>query len=181
VNLTIEDCPVFVVAHATNLRKAKKIIVTGFASLSTLDAGWYGKGMYFSSSPIYTLPYCMGERDPCIILCFLLPGNTFPVIEHHNSDDSYMGVPITNGYQSHYIVTTRNGFPAREEDIEYRKFDEIVIDQESQVVPIFLLEIESSNFPELSQIYQREVNTQADLIQETEAYREEPIIETINI
>jgi len=155
-NLQLEDCPILAVAHATCLKKATKILVTGFASISIIDKGYYGKGMYFSSSALYTIPYCLYAPDPCIIICFLLPGNPFPVIENPSTSENLIGSPIISGYQSHYIVTSMNGFPSPDEN-KSRKFNEILIDQESQVVPIFLVELDNSNFAELAQFVKREV------------------------
>jgi len=164
-NLDIKDCPILAVAHATSMKKATNIVVSGFASLSTLDVGWYGKGIYFSSSAMYTLPYCLSEPDPCIIICFLLPGNPFPIIENPRSDsDTFIGLPITPGYQCHYVVTNISGLPLSTE-INFassRKFNEIVIDQEAQVVPIFLVELDTSNFQELAELYKREVTKEKE-------------------
>ncbi len=39
--------------HGTSMEVAKKILTTGFANLAVLDDGWFGKGMYFSTSPEY--------------------------------------------------------------------------------------------------------------------------------
>jgi len=74
-------CPILAVAHGTDYDKALKIMVSGFASLSTLDTGYYGKGMYFTSYAIYTIPYFIPAPDPCILICFILPGNPYPVVE----------------------------------------------------------------------------------------------------
>jgi len=168
-DLTLEDCPVLAMAHATDLSIAKKIIVSGFASLSTLDDGFYGKGMYFSSSVIYTLPYFSSASNPCILICFLLPGNPFPVIEHPNSNDSLSGVHIYSGYQSHYVLTKRNGNPFEEED-DYQKFNEIVIDQQVQVVPIFMLELDRSNFAELAVQFTRETANKTQFLEDTNIF-----------
>jgi len=159
LELTVENCPIIPVAHGTSLKKASKIAATGFASLSTLDQGFYGKGMYFTSSVIYTLPYITALSDPCILICFLLPGNPYPVIEHpQDAEGSLLGSHIISGYQSHYIVTTRDGFPFKEENFgDQRMFDEYVIDQESQVVPIFLIEVNSSNFSLIGNQYARDI------------------------
>jgi len=150
------ECPVLAVAHSTSLRKASKIVVSGFAALSTLDDGFYGVGMYFSSSALYTLPYCFHHPDPCILLCFLVPGNPYPVIEHPLQPEGLKGKHILTGYQSHYVVTQRNGLPLEENNFE-RKFNEIVIDQESQVVPIFLIELLTTNFSTLHEYFKREI------------------------
>jgi len=143
------------VAHASSLTKAGKIIVSGFASLSTLDEGYYGKGMYFSSSTIYTLPYCLPYPDPCILICYLMTGNPYPVIEHPRKEPNFLGKHIVSGYQSHYVVTKGNGLPFEDEDFNLRKFNEIVVDQESQVVPIFLVELDNRNFKEVAENFQK--------------------------
>jgi len=157
-DLKIEDCPVLTVAHGTFLKIAEKIIVSGFASLSTLDQGFYGKGMYFSSSAIYTFPYCSTYQDPCIMICFILPGNPYPTIEHPRNTKNLVGHHIITGYQNHYVVTRRTGFPFEKDEYlgTSKKYNEIVIDQEAQVVPIFLIELDKSNFEIVSKHYHRD-------------------------
>jgi len=58
------------------------ICSTGFATLSVLDAGWYGQGVYFTSSARYAVPYYATKKDPAIIIAYVIPGNIYPVIEH---------------------------------------------------------------------------------------------------
>jgi len=147
MDLDTDDAPVLPVAHGTRLRLANKIIAGGFAKLNTLDDGYYGKGIYFSTSALYTLPYCITKSDPCIVLSFLLPGNPYPVIENPKSD-AIRGKPILGGYQSHYVVTSAGGMPLEEKDsFKYRSYNEIVIDQESQVVPIFIVQFDNKKIP----------------------------------
>jgi len=95
--------------HGTDYHVAGKIAQTGFASLSSLDAGYYGKGIYFTTHLLYTLPYCLLKRFPAVIISYLNMGNVFPVTESHTGVDSMMGQPLRNGYNSHYIRTNRNG------------------------------------------------------------------------
>lgn len=83
------------------------------------------------------------------MICLLLPGNPYPVIENPNEPDNISGLPIRSGHQSHYVVsfdfylfykpyiievTGINGLPCKL-DINQgvRLFNEIVIDQEAQV------------------------------------------------
>jgi len=155
----IEDCPVLAVVHGTNLKKAQKIISTGFASLSTTDKGFYGKGIYFSSYAIYTIPYFMYHSDPCILICYVLPGNPYPVTENPRAQKNLEGEPLQSGYQSNFVITRKDGLPFTETDYdEHRKYDEIVITQESQVVPIFLVEVDTNvNLNKLRDQYQREI------------------------
>ena len=60
----------------------------GFATLSSLEDGYYGQGeihsmlcerltllgIYFTSSAKYALPYYAHKVKPCIIMCFIIPG-----------------------------------------------------------------------------------------------------------
>jgi hypothetical protein len=39
--------------HGTSTSVAKSILNSGFANLATLDDGWFGKGIYFSTHPEY--------------------------------------------------------------------------------------------------------------------------------
>lgn len=48
--------PIIPTIHGTNADVAFKICSTGFSALSTLDEGYYGKGIYFTSSAHYALP-----------------------------------------------------------------------------------------------------------------------------
>jgi len=158
--LTHEDCPILAVAHGTDLDKAKRIIVSGFATLSIIDAGYYGKGMYFTTSAIYTVPYFISKPNPSILICFILPGNPYPVIENPKQAGNIVGQPIMTGYHCNYVVTRKDGLPLTEYNyLNENKlyYNEIVLGDESQVVPIFLILLNNSNFSILSQEYQREI------------------------
>jgi hypothetical protein len=53
----------------------------GFANLSVLDVGFYGSGIYFTTSAKYSIPYFATKPNPAIIISYLIPGNPFPVVE----------------------------------------------------------------------------------------------------
>jgi hypothetical protein len=158
-DLDISDSPIVVAAHGTSAKTGWKIVSSGFAALSTLDDGYYGNGIYFSSHCTYTVPYFSVHGDPCLIICSLIPGNPYPVIEPPNDENSVKGSNLITGYQSHYVVTRTNGYPFTQEDYdsENPSFDEIVVFQEAQVLPLFLLVIDSSNIRELITAYQRQI------------------------
>jgi len=128
--------PIIPTLHGTDDNVAWKIAATGFATLSALDAGWYGQGIYFTTYAPYTLPYLI-KPNPALIISYVTPGNVFPVIEHPRSSSSFCGVPIVAGYNSHYIVTDSGGFPLAK--ISKKHFDEIAVSQETQVAPAFVL------------------------------------------
>lgn len=53
--------PLIFCAHGTEFALGMSIAANGFASLSTLDSGFYGKGMYFTTHAKYTIPYCQNR------------------------------------------------------------------------------------------------------------------------
>jgi len=147
--------PIFATIHGTSLGAAWKICSNGFASLSLVDAGFYGVGMYFTTFAKYALPYFISATEPAIIISYLIPGNTYPATEHpFTKPESLIGTNLQKGYQSHYIRTDTTGMPTTNTDNFY---DEIVINQESQVCPAFIIELDSSNFGPLMAIYQRKL------------------------
>jgi len=143
------EVPIIPLIHGTDLTVARLICTSGFASLSSLDAGFYGRGIYFTSCAWYALPYFLSRRDPTIIISWVTLGNAYPVIESPNAPDSLCGAAIKAGYNSHYVLTNKKGHPVGSKDIQgqfgKQVFDEVVITQEAQITPAFLVELEVSN------------------------------------
>jgi len=77
-NRPADKVPIIPVLHGTNAPIAWKIAQTNFVTLSSLDAGFYGNGMYFSTSAMYTLPYYALKPQPAILICFAIPGTPSP-------------------------------------------------------------------------------------------------------
>jgi len=147
------DLPIIPVVHGTDESIGWKICSGGFAALSSLDEGFYGKGIYFTSSCMYAIPYFATKPKPAILICFVSPGNTRPIIEHYNEEQSFLGVPIDTGYQSHYILTNKEGTPCKKKLEHY--YDELVIGAEGQIIPIFLVTIDNKNLGSVLQKFQR--------------------------
>jgi len=146
--------PILAAIHGTGLATAKAISKTGFAALSSLDAGYFGKGIYFSSDSLYSLPYAVrpGVSEPTLILSFVVPGNIYPTVEQHKGPQSLMGKPLrTPGYHSHFVLTNKDGLAISPENILQNVYDEIVIPVEAQVVPAYIIELENSS--ELQKLY----------------------------
>jgi len=157
-HVAIQDSPVLPVVHGTDRPIAWKIASEGFSALSTLDAGFYGKGIYFSTSSVYTVPYLIIKRKPAILICLTLPGNPYPVTQHRDAPNSLADKHILSGYQSHYVTVTKIGNPFTKEDYDksYKQYDELVIGQEAQIIPIFLLDIEEQSVRALADEFARE-------------------------
>lgn len=151
-----DELPIIVACHGTDLDIAKKICETGFAALSTLDSGFYGKGVYFSCYVPYIFPYVMGTKSPVMIISLVVPGNIYPCIEQPSAKLSLRGKHIKTGYQSHYVKTYPNGLPC-DKPAEKNHYDEIVLDQEAQMYPVYLVELDNHNFNTLSTKWNREV------------------------
>jgi hypothetical protein len=62
--------------------------------------------MYFTNSIIYATSYSQPNQDGhhVYILCYVLPGNDYPVTENPFGDDSFQGKSFKPGYQSHYTL-----------------------------------------------------------------------------
>lgn len=141
--------------HGTSAAIANKIVDYGFSALSSVDAGFYGKGMYFASSVRYTLPYYAAKPDPAILICLAVPGNPYPVVEKRGDANSFLGLPIKSGYQSNYVLTLKDGNPCDHQMPQRDFFDELVVDQEAQVVPILLIEFDNAKLGRMAMAFQR--------------------------
>jgi len=177
-----KDGYVLPVCHGTEETIAWKIASVGFANLSSTDAGFYGKGIYFSSSASYTVPYFSNTRKPAILICFTIPGHPFPVNEHPKDDLNLSGKALYVGYQSHYVVTTVAGFPLKIQDwnSQLKRYDELVISQETQVVPIFLIQVDTSNMSAVLSLYNESVSLKneppAKIESDDDQDEEEPLL-----
>lgn len=149
--------PILPTVHGTGMSVAWKIAESGFVSLASLDAGYFGQGIYFTSSALYALPYARQKEDPAIVVSFVMPGNIYPVTENHKGEDTLMGAPIKQpGYNSHYAITTQQGDICSKPQTPC--FDELVIEQEAQIVPAFIFKLDpTANLHALYHQFERQV------------------------
>jgi len=137
-----EGVPVQIIpaVHGTSESKAWKICTTGFAALQTLDSGFFGKGIYFTTSALYAIPYFAPHgKHAAIIISYILPGNVYPVTEDHQSDRGLTGCALKGGFNSHFVATTRHGNIIATEMEEC--YDELVIKQETQICPVYVVNL----------------------------------------
>lgn len=101
---------------------------------------------------MYILPYFSTKKDPAILLCYAIPGNPYPVgsTEGRKSPDTLMGTALQAGYQSHYVVTNRSGELAEKTENGTDCYDELVIIQEAQVIPAYILRLVPNGLPKLA-------------------------------
>jgi len=145
--------PIIPALHGTDEPIAKSIITTSFVALARGDAGYYGKGLYFTTSAKYALPYFASKQKPVVLICYVITGNAYPVIEHPRAKNTLMGTALVPNFHSHYVLCRIDGNPIprimdkAEDETEY--FDEIVIEQESNVLPFYLVKISMQNLSKL--------------------------------
>jgi len=153
--------PIIPAIHGTDENVAYSIITTSFVALAKGDAGYYGKGLYFTTSAEYALPYFATKPSPTVLICYLITGNSYPVIEHpKSSKQNLMGGALMPNFQSHYVLCRIDGMPIpdiMDHTSEDSYYDEIVIEQESAVVPFYLLKIKRDNLlPLVTEIQKRQ-------------------------
>ena len=69
--------------QGTSENAAYRIVKNGFGTTATLDDGYYGRGIYFTSSMKYAAKYASStKRGKVFLLSLIITGNVFPVIEH---------------------------------------------------------------------------------------------------
>ena len=100
-------------AQGTTNRAAWNIAHGGYGVIaSDDDPGWYGKGIYLTSSLDYAWKYAHRKTkaskhhdstlNATILVSAVIPGNILPVLDAK----SQFGKPVANGYQSHYTIGT---------------------------------------------------------------------------
>jgi len=101
---TSEQLKVSLMVQGTTTEAGWSIAQGGFGVVaSENDQGWFGKGIYVSSSMRYAHQYAgrsasMGKKAPALLVCAIAPGNAFPIIQRKD------GRSVEDGYQSHFTV-----------------------------------------------------------------------------
>lgn len=52
---------------------------------------------------------------------------------------SFLSKPIESGYQSHYVVTGKDGFPIKKATSDEEEYTEVVVPQEAQIISLYLM------------------------------------------
>eukprot|EP00028_Trichosphaerium_sp_Am-I-7-wt_P004092 CAMPEP_0168522946 /NCGR_PEP_ID=MMETSP0405-20121227/9663_1 /TAXON_ID=498012 /ORGANISM="Trichosphaerium sp, Strain Am-I-7 wt" /LENGTH=236 /DNA_ID=CAMNT_0008544671 /DNA_START=647 /DNA_END=1354 /DNA_ORIENTATION=- len=128
--------------HGTSPEAALSIVKAGFGTVSSLDGGYYGQGIYFTSSLEYACSYdTSGNRELTLVLSLVTPGNVYPVTEKPNDDDNFYGKPIKPGYQSHYTLVDKKGIVVAEDKVNKAMRDELVVAQDVQAVARYIIKV----------------------------------------
>ena len=127
-----------------------QICQQGFGVVGTTDDGFYGAGVYFTSKLGYADKYAKSDTDGMkpIIISMVIPGNTFPVVEHpfatngSASPGGFKGKGCRAGYQSHFTLVdgrdTNTAFPIQGVIDHVAAADELVTFDSPQALPMFV-------------------------------------------
>jgi len=89
--------------------------------------------------------------EPTIIICLTLPGYPYPVI---STRDVQKDKGLVQGHQSHYVVTKPDGTPVDRSSSDLY-YDELVLDQEGQILPVFVVSLKKDNLHQLAEKFTR--------------------------
>mmetsp|Transcript_18846 Transcript_18846/g.20978 ORF Transcript_18846/g.20978 Transcript_18846/m.20978 type:complete len:222 (-) Transcript_18846:224-889(-) len=129
--------------HGTTREAAWSIVKAGFGVLSSLDAGYYGQGIYFTRSIKYACSYDTSGKDnkKTLVLSLVTPGNVYPVTENPQDEANLVGKPIKAGYQSHYVLVNSKGQVLEQDKIDKAMYDELVVAQDVQTVARYIITV----------------------------------------
>jgi len=97
----------------------------------------FGQGLYFTTNSLFAQPQ---SNSVVLVLCLTIPGNVYPVIEQHDAETaSLLGSPVVAGYNSHYVVTTKEGRAITRKEESHS--DQLVVAQEAQALPVFIIHV----------------------------------------
>ena len=140
--------------HGCSAAVADEIMSKGPAALATLDAGFFGSGIYFTPQPEYAAAYAAGcfapqfsapnaDGDHVILLCAVCVGSVYPITRAadypaHGKASKFKGKPLHSGCDAHHaLVDSSTSWQAAKTATPLQHhFEEIVVAQEAQVLPI---------------------------------------------
>jgi hypothetical protein len=142
--------------HGTRPETVAHICSNGLVAVRSTDAGFFGSGCYSTLNIEYALEYASGDHfgerkpDPYPVIMFACSvGMAYPLTRgvdyapEGNGSSKYFGKPLKPGFDCHVVcVNAAVGYQAV--DRENCEYVEVVIDQESQMLPVAVLWFEEN-------------------------------------
>ena len=144
------------VIQGTSENAGHRIAKNGFGTVATLDPGWYGQGIYFTSKMSYASVYAREVKDgsQVFIVSVVVPGNALPITENPHivrptpNPTGFLAKPCQSGYQSHYTVVDTKpgscGLPLQDSPTA-TSLDELVVFEPTRTLPLFLVYAKGAN------------------------------------
>eukprot|EP00299_Pterocystis_sp_00344_P010454 c4673_g2_i1.p1 GENE.c4673_g2_i1~~c4673_g2_i1.p1 ORF type:complete len:747 (-),score=96.59 c4673_g2_i1:74-2314(-) len=136
---------------------ANSILRTGFASLRKTDNGFFGNGMYVTPQAAYAGYYAGLEPGEHFAICgWAAIGLAYPVSRsvdytEDSSRSTLFGIPLKPGFDAHFAAVNSQEYQFQAGPYNTRtqkidaEFDELVVDQESHLLPRFKIVFEWSS------------------------------------
>jgi hypothetical protein len=142
--------------HGTTADIVPHICSNGLVAVRSTDAGYFGSGCYSTLNIEYALSYAtgdhVGERKPGpypVVMFACSVGMAYPVtrgVDYSaggNGRSDFFGKPLKPGFDCHVVcVNAASGFQAVDRD--RCEYVEVVIEQESQMLPVAVLWFEEN-------------------------------------
>lgn len=149
--------------HGTTRSKINSICTTNFANLYTEDdVGYFGSGIYHTSSAECAHRYTKNADDGILILSWISFLSCYPIIHHPEIKDEkdwsslskshlkkkhwrwHTGRPQKSGYDAHYVqVVSKNNLTFSPFQYgEKPEFDELVVFDSSQILPRYVITLQ---------------------------------------
>jgi hypothetical protein len=103
------------------------------AGVKRTDGGWYGQGIYFSSSPKKALIYAKSDSRISYLICSLVHLGKMLTV----TDMRFKGKPMHPDYDSHYVPIRTDGDPISQGETPV--FEEFVIKTSKQIMPLYVV------------------------------------------
>jgi hypothetical protein len=103
------------------------------AGVKRTDEGWYGQGIYFSSSPKKALNYAKSNSRISYLICSLVRLGKMLTV----TDMRFKGKPMHPDYDSHYVPIRTDGDPISQGETPV--FEEFVIKTSKQIMPLYVV------------------------------------------
>jgi len=155
-NALVPIVPAVQIFGSEQSEEVNTIALTGFEISPEKESGRFGQGLYFTTNTL--LENSEKKETRILVLSLTIPGNVYPVIEQHKligsnlqesvspvfeGKSTLLGNPIVAGYNSHYVLTTKDGGRSILSKEEATPSDELIVAQESQVLPVFVVYVTS--------------------------------------
>uniref|UniRef100_A0A7S4BV58 non-specific serine/threonine protein kinase n=1 Tax=Chrysotila carterae TaxID=13221 RepID=A0A7S4BV58_CHRCT len=162
----MDNVRVWIAFHAApNESVALSVLRGNFAVLQRLDAGYYGQGIYLTLDADYAVEAYgrtvhQQEQVP-LLVCAVAVGNMLPVVEMPRSPEGFMGKAMVGRADAHVSVVSLGVDPFDETEKEWyvpapfeewdaaRTYTEIVVKDDSQVLPLGYLMVTPSDASDL--------------------------------
>ena len=149
---------------APNEEVARSILGGNFAILASLDDGYFGQGIYVTLDAEYAIEEYgrrqHGQDCVALLVCAIIVGSAYPVVEMPNGPGGFLGRALVPKADAHVAVVgwhadDANWLPCdHTEWAGQQTYTELVVRDESQVLPLGYVMVSASPLAEAARLRQ---------------------------